>query len=119
MPSPAPSPYLLSEPEPLLRVSGDDVRAMVAEPEQVVLDVRSAAEYDGDCFWPSGAVEEAGRAGHVPAACTLIEKFRTEDGRFRDPDECGRPCTTAVSCPTAASSVLHNRQPGEPGVVMR
>ena len=61
---------------------------MLGRPGQVILDVRSDAEYAGERFWPSGATEGAGRAGHIPGSVHLpIEEFRTEDGFFRDPDE--------------------------------
>jgi thiosulfate/3-mercaptopyruvate sulfurtransferase len=61
---------------------------MIGDSSQVILDVRSQAEYDGDRFWPSGATEGAGRAGHIPGSVHVtIERIRTEDGRFRRPDE--------------------------------
>jgi thiosulfate/3-mercaptopyruvate sulfurtransferase len=64
---------------------------MVGRPDRVILDVRSQAEYDGERFWPSGATEGAGRAGHIPGSVHLpIERLRSEDGRFRDPDEMRR-----------------------------
>jgi thiosulfate/3-mercaptopyruvate sulfurtransferase len=48
----------------------------------LVLDVRSQAEYDGERFWPSGAPEEVGRAGHVPGAVHIpIESFATDEIR--------------------------------------
>ena len=69
------------------RVLTETVLAMIGDPSQVILDVRSQAEYDGDRFWPSGATEGAGRPGHIPGSVHLtIETIRTDDGRFRRPD---------------------------------
>ena len=49
-----------------------------------VVDVRSAAEYRGDCFWPSGGMESGGRAGHVPSAVHQpIDGLYNADGSFR------------------------------------
>ena len=63
----------------------------MGEPDQVIIDVRSQAEYDGDRFWPSGATEGAGRAGHIPGAVHVpIEQLRAEDGSFKSPEEIGR-----------------------------
>ena len=87
--SPAPSSYPLAAGASPIRTSLEQMRA--GSTGQVILDVRSRAEYDGDCFWPSGATEDAGRAGHLPGSVHLpIEELRTEDGRFRDPDEMRR-----------------------------
>jgi thiosulfate/3-mercaptopyruvate sulfurtransferase len=85
-PSSSRSSYALSSEESPICSSLESVRAGGAG--RITLDVRSRAEYDGDCFWPSGATEDAGRAGHIPGSVHLpIEELRTEDGRFRDPDE--------------------------------
>lgn len=49
-------------------------------------DVRSKEEFDGACFWPSGATAGAGRAGRLPGALHLpADALR--DGR----DEWERP----------------------------
>jgi thiosulfate/3-mercaptopyruvate sulfurtransferase len=56
--------------------------------DAVLLDVRSEAEYAGERFWPSGATEGAGRAGHLPGSVHLpIDELRTDSGRFREPPE--------------------------------
>jgi thiosulfate/3-mercaptopyruvate sulfurtransferase len=90
-PSPAPAPYSTVVPDPRLEASCEDVLALVGRPGHVILDVRSAAEYAGERFWPSGATEGAGRAGHIPGSVHLpIEELRTEDGWFRDADEMDR-----------------------------
>jgi thiosulfate/3-mercaptopyruvate sulfurtransferase len=49
-----------------------------------LVDVRSAAEYEGERFWPSGALEPGGRAGHVPSAVHQpIDGLYNPDGSFR------------------------------------
>ncbi|HEX8959418.1 MAG TPA: rhodanese-like domain-containing protein, partial [Solirubrobacterales bacterium] len=50
----------------------------------ILLDVRSAAEYDGERFWPSGGMQPDGRAGHVPSAVHQpIDGLYNDDGSFR------------------------------------
>jgi thiosulfate/3-mercaptopyruvate sulfurtransferase len=89
-PSPAPAPRSPVVPDARLEASFEDLLAMLGRPGQVILDVRSDAEYAGERFWPSGATEGAGRAGHIPGSVHLpIEELRTDDG-FRDPDEMRR-----------------------------
>lgn len=66
----------------------DDVMAMVGRPGSIILDTRSNAEYAGERFWPSGAVEAGGRAGHIPGAVHLpIELLRSSEGAFRTAEE--------------------------------
>ena len=49
-----------------------------------LLDVRSRDEFDGERFWPSGGMEEGGRAGHVPGARHLpVDGLTHDDGSFR------------------------------------
>lgn len=91
VPAPPVSPRTPAAAGSRLGSSRDAVRALVGTPGHVILDVRSRAEYDGDRFWPSGAPEETGRAGHIPGSVHLpIELLRTEDGRFKEPDELRR-----------------------------
>jgi thiosulfate/3-mercaptopyruvate sulfurtransferase len=62
----------------------EDVQRLVGQPDRVILDTRSKAEYDGERFWPSGATAGAGRAGHIPGAVHLpVELLRTDSGAFR------------------------------------
>ena len=51
-----------------LDVSLDELLSTPEDPGPVFLDVRSAAEFSGERFWPSGATEGAARAGHIPDA---------------------------------------------------
>ena len=88
VPVPTPSSYTLPSGESDLRSSRVAVEGMLGKPDQVILDVRSKAEYEGDYFWPSGATEGAGRAGHIPRSVHLpIELLRNDDGLFRSSDE--------------------------------
>jgi thiosulfate/3-mercaptopyruvate sulfurtransferase len=90
VPAPAASPYTPAA-GARLGASRDAVQALAGASGHVILDVRSQAEYDGDRFWPSGAPEETGRAGHIPGSVHLpIELLRSEDGRFKEPDELRR-----------------------------
>jgi thiosulfate/3-mercaptopyruvate sulfurtransferase len=76
------------------------VEAAVDDPEQVVLDVRSPLEFDGERFWPSGASEDAGRAGHVPGAVSVpIDLLREEDDSFRPVEEMRRTLRRAGVTP--------------------
>jgi thiosulfate/3-mercaptopyruvate sulfurtransferase len=75
------------------RITGEDsriradlsaVRQAIGQPGITLVDVRSAAEYAGERFWPSGGTEPGGRAGHVPSAVHQpIDGVYREDGSFR------------------------------------
>jgi thiosulfate/3-mercaptopyruvate sulfurtransferase len=59
-----------------------------------LLDVRSAAEYVGERFWPSGGMDDAGRAGHIPTAVHVpLDDLYDERGAFRDADQLRRHFT--------------------------
>ena len=50
--------------------------------------MRSAAEFQGERFWPSGGMEPGGRAGHVPSAVHQpIDGLYRDDGSFRSAAE--------------------------------
>lgn len=71
-----------------LLASRETVQAAIDDPAQIVLDVRAEAEYSGELFWPSGASEDAGRAGHVPGAVSVpIDVMRAEAGTLKSPAE--------------------------------
>jgi thiosulfate/3-mercaptopyruvate sulfurtransferase len=90
-PTPTPSSYTLTAADPELNPSREAVHAMIGNTDEVILDVRSRAEHEGEYFWPSGATEAAGRAGHIPSSVHLpIDKLRTDDGHFRNPDQLQR-----------------------------
>lgn len=63
----------------------DAVHVASASGTFIILDMRSEAEFAGERFWPSGATEGAGRAGHIPGAIHLpIDLLHTSDGAFKD-----------------------------------
>jgi thiosulfate/3-mercaptopyruvate sulfurtransferase len=72
---------------------------VVAATDATVVDVRAHAEYSGERFWPSGATEDVGRAGHIPGSVHLpIDALRDESGVFRKTDELERAlCERGVS----------------------
>ena len=64
------------------------VEGAIGQSGQLILDVRSEAEYTGERFWPSGAAADAGRPGHVPGAVNVpIDSLRTEDGAPKGSEE--------------------------------
>jgi thiosulfate/3-mercaptopyruvate sulfurtransferase len=85
VPVPTPTDYLLPEEDSRLRARALDIELAITDPATTLIDVRSEAEYVGARFWPSGAMEEGGRAGHVPGARRLsIEEVRDAQGSFID-----------------------------------
>ena len=87
-PSPATAVYRSPGPLPEIRADLDAVLAAIDDPSVTILDVRSAAEFAGERFWPSGGSEPGGRSGHVPGAVRLpLESLVHHDGTFRaEPD---------------------------------
>ena len=83
-PSPTPAVYCSPGPGPVIRADLDTVLAAIDDPSVTVLDVRTAAEYTGERFWPSGGSEPGGRPGHIPGAVRLpLESLVHDDGTFR------------------------------------
>ncbi len=82
-----PTQYSAQAPDSSLRVSHAEVQAAIGQTERVLLDVRTAQEYDGKWFMikPPEGTE---RAGHIPGA-VHIEHVLTvnEDGTFKSSDE--------------------------------
>ena len=71
-----------------IRADRAAVRQAIGQPGATLVDVRSAAEYRGERFWPSGGMEPGGRAGHVPSAVHQpIDGLYHEDGSFRSAAE--------------------------------
>ena len=71
----------------------------IDDPSRTIVDVRSAAEFRGERFWPSGGLEEGGRAGHVPTAVHnpiegLHRRRRTRSGPRRSFASCSRRSTS-------------------------
>ena len=86
-PSASPTAYRLG-PDPGMRAGREEVAAAVAEQDRVIVDVRSVPEYLGERFWPSGATQPGGRAGHVPGAVLIpIEQALEEDGSYKGAED--------------------------------
>jgi thiosulfate/3-mercaptopyruvate sulfurtransferase len=83
--APPPSGYVLRAQDPRIRADLAAVHAAIDEPTVTIADVRSEAEFRGDAFWPSGAAQPGGRAGHVPTAVHVpVDAVLDERGRYRD-----------------------------------
>jgi thiosulfate/3-mercaptopyruvate sulfurtransferase len=82
------SGYHLGDEDRQIRADQTAVHDAIGQPGTTLLDVRSAAEYRGDCFWPSGGMEQGGRAGHVPSAVHQpVDSLYNPDGSFRSAAE--------------------------------
>jgi thiosulfate/3-mercaptopyruvate sulfurtransferase len=81
---PASGTFHLGAQDPGIRADQAAMLESIGRPGTTVLDVRSAREYQGECFWPSGGMDPGGRAGHVPSAVHLpIDGLYNPDGSFR------------------------------------
>jgi len=81
---PADGTFHLGAEDPAIRADLGMVRAAIGQPDTTLVDVRSQAEYRGECFWPSGGMDPDGRAGHVPSAVHQpIDGLYNPDGSFR------------------------------------
>jgi thiosulfate/3-mercaptopyruvate sulfurtransferase len=80
--------YRLGSQDRGIRADWVAVRDAIGQPGTTLVDVRSAAEYRGECFWPSGGMEPGGRTGHVPSAVHQpIDGLCNPDGSFRSAAE--------------------------------
>jgi len=86
VPHPTPGNARLMAPDEAIRADRSAVQRAITDPTTTLVDVRTANEYAGERFWPSGGSEPNGRAGHVPSAVrqSLDELYET-DGAFRPP----------------------------------
>jgi thiosulfate/3-mercaptopyruvate sulfurtransferase len=85
---PTPSGWRLTHEDSRIRARLAAVLEAIGQPGTTLVDVRSAAEYAGERFWPSGGMEPGGRAGHVPSAVHQpIDGIYREDGSFRSAAE--------------------------------
>jgi thiosulfate/3-mercaptopyruvate sulfurtransferase len=88
---PAAGGFRLGREDLVIRADRAAVGQAIGQPGITLVDVRSAAEYEGERFWPSGGMEPGGRAGHVPSALHQpIDGLYHEDGSFRSPEELRR-----------------------------
>ena len=75
--------YALPAPDREIRALSDDVAAAIGAPDCAILDVRSEAEFRGERFWPSGATENTGKAGHIPGALNVsLDAVANSDGSY-------------------------------------
>jgi thiosulfate/3-mercaptopyruvate sulfurtransferase len=85
---PAPTAYRLAQLDASLRADSDAVAAAVSDPQVTVVDVRSSEEFRGERFWPSGGMEDGGRAGHVPGALRVaVDDVLDGIGAFGSTDD--------------------------------
>ncbi len=89
--SPVRATYPLPEEDDRIRVRLQEVQKAIAVRQRVIVDTRSAAEYEGERFWPSGGMEDGGRAGHIPSA-VLVPADGLQDayGAFKSAAELRR-----------------------------
>ena len=87
-PEPAAGSFHLGNEDPRIRADQATVRNAIGDAGGTILDVRTEAEYRGERFWPSGAMEPGGRAGHVPSAVHQpLDGLYRADGSFRSAAE--------------------------------
>jgi len=83
--------YRLPDEDERIRARHSMVEEAINDPTCTIVDVRTAPEFRGERFWPSGGLEEGGRAGHVPSAAHLsIEGTYDERGSFRSAADLGQ-----------------------------
>lgn len=112
VPAPAPTRYPIAAGRSDVATQAD-VRGLIGDPDAVLVDVRSREEFAGERFWPSGGMQEGGRAGHVPGAVWLpIDISRQSPEEVRDVCEAGGGAARA-----SGDRLLHDRQPRQPGLV--
>jgi thiosulfate/3-mercaptopyruvate sulfurtransferase len=89
---PAAGGFCLRREDSGIRADQAAVRKAIGQPGTTLVDVRSAAEYRGERFWPSGAMEPGGRAGYVPSAIHQpIDGLYHETGPSAPRRSCDRP----------------------------
>jgi thiosulfate/3-mercaptopyruvate sulfurtransferase len=82
--TPVATSYGLPNQDERIRADRWGVEEAIDRPDSTIVDVRTDSEYRGERFWPSGGLEEGGRAGHVPSAVNLsIEDVQDKSGSFR------------------------------------
>jgi thiosulfate/3-mercaptopyruvate sulfurtransferase len=91
--SAGPAPYPVSDAARDL-VSREAVLGMIGDPDAALIDVRSREEFIGERFWPSGGMQEGGRAGHIPTAVWLPVEIAQQS-----PEEIRHVCDAAAVGP--------------------
>jgi thiosulfate/3-mercaptopyruvate sulfurtransferase len=88
---PAAGTFCLGAEDTRIRADLRAVTHAIGRPGSTLVDVRSAAEYQGECFWPSGGMDPDGRTGHVPSAVHQpVDGLCNPDGSFRTAAELRR-----------------------------
>ena len=88
VPSPGRGNYPVASLHEMIRAEEPTVRDAMHDPDRIIADVRTELEFVGERFWPSGGMDPAGRAGHIPSAVHLpIDNIYRPDGAFRSPAE--------------------------------
>jgi thiosulfate/3-mercaptopyruvate sulfurtransferase len=89
--SPVRATYRLPEEDDPIRIELQGVRQAIADPHRVIVDTRTPAEYEGERFWPSGGMEDGGRAGHIPSAVLVpADGLQDAHGAFKSAAELRR-----------------------------
>jgi len=79
----SPTSYPVGLPNPALRITYPAVQASLGQSQQVLLDVRTQQEYNGEHFLVKPP-EGSERAGHIPGAIHLdYVQMLNEDGTFK------------------------------------
>jgi thiosulfate/3-mercaptopyruvate sulfurtransferase len=87
LPAPSATSYVSESGHAGVLASREEVLAAIEDPDTVLLDVRSPEEFSGERFWPSGATDDVGRAGHIPGAVHVpVSVLSGEDGEPADRD---------------------------------
>jgi thiosulfate/3-mercaptopyruvate sulfurtransferase len=85
---PVSTEYRVQEQDKGLRADQKEVEDAIGDNTVTILDVRTDPEFRGERFWPSGASEPDGRAGHIPSAVNqTFEALRDDDGVFRSAED--------------------------------
>lgn len=75
--------YPLPAEDERIRAQQSMVEQAISQSECIILDVRTDPEWRGERFWPSGAMEPGGRAGHIPSAAHVSsDGLQDENGVF-------------------------------------
>jgi thiosulfate/3-mercaptopyruvate sulfurtransferase len=83
-----PGGYRLGDADRTIRAGRSEVEEAIGRTFTTLVDVRTEAEYRGQRFWPSGAMDPDGRAGHIPTAVHVpIDGLCDTRGAFRTADE--------------------------------
>lgn len=81
--APALTSYRLPDEDLSIRADSSEVETAIDDPVRTIVDVRSTLEFRGERFWPSGGLEEGGRAGHIPSAINIsLDDLHDESGAF-------------------------------------